>query len=318
MKYKVKLTHKNANTKKEMANSNRNVFDWIELPFEKIPDNHNAGFIHTGEYEDQNFTLIIADFDLVPELKGRPYIYESVEWRKRINRIGVNWQVWSPSGGLHLYFLIKGIHNIPNSTKWKTFDKNVVMDIRGHNGIIFSPWTNFPKEDWKESYIPLSWDTNYIYNVEDIEDDLSVVFGVEFTKKEPPKPREIEMATWDWSPKIDPRDIETNAGQFIVRDLNAQQIYQRILDGLYIIPHGDVGNVKEFRIWKNLWLWAYWQGIRFEFVFERLRLNQPNFQEDTTIQQLKFVDFAYRPSPDETRIIWEDYRRNLDLPDWGN
>jgi hypothetical protein len=44
----VKLTHKKASTKKEMAYSCRNNFEWIELPFTYLPKGSNAGFVHTG------------------------------------------------------------------------------------------------------------------------------------------------------------------------------------------------------------------------------------------------------------------------------
>ncbi|NMC58347.1 MAG: hypothetical protein GYA51_03015, partial [Candidatus Methanofastidiosa archaeon] len=142
---KVKITEKDAKTKKEMANSSRHSFRWIDL--DNFQLTKKAGFIHTGAYQD--FTLIVFDFDLSSELKGTNYIINNYNWFKKIGETKPYLKVMTPSGGMHLYFIFKEPFEYMNKAKIPTFDPNVVCDIRGKNGIIFSPYTKFEDEKFK-------------------------------------------------------------------------------------------------------------------------------------------------------------------------
>jgi hypothetical protein len=313
----VKLTHKKAATKKEMAFSSRSNFEWIELPFTYLPKGSNAGFVHTGEYQD--FTLVVFDFDLLPELKGSKYIYNNVEWTRRMNKLGPNWRVWTPSGGLHLWFLIEGSHpEICNAAKIPTFDNKVVCDIRGHNGIIFSPFTSFEGEAYKNQYYPMAFHEEFF-----TMDVMDLVFEV-FEMNKPKEKNNLDEIVNSFT---DPtkfvaieqtadktlQQIERDTGEMIIRDLSAQTIYQRILDGVFTIPHGKLGDIEEFRVWKNLWLWIYWNRIPFEYARQLLAKNQPAYNEEETLLQLKYINFAYRPSPWETQVLWELYKKTLKI-----
>lgn len=301
MMIQVKLTEKDAKTKKQMACSDREVYRMVD-PL-SITLRTNAGFIHTGGYPD--FTLVVFDFDLNPEKKGYPHLIDSYDWFTRIEESNPFMKVLTPSFGMHVYYIFKKGFWYRNKAKLKTFDSNVVCDIRGHNGIVFAPETYFPEEKYTNKYTVMNKDYGKVIH-ERIEPILEI-FGITINS---------ETGTETKTTGSDSVQVRDENSDFFFQnheEFMYCSLWNSLYEGIFKIEHKSYNGIPEYLIWRNLWLWIVHSGIPIEEAIHHLKRTQPTFNEEETRRQLKYVKFNYKPGKKIEYLLFTQFLSEVNI-----
>jgi len=257
--------------KKPCANFPRN---WVEI---EVPVKAN-GFIKTGLYEDLGKYLIIIDID-----GWNPEFFDWI-----VSALGETYAVSTGSGGVHLYYLVdKEIHNTQKrsmSDFVREFDGIKHVDIRGMGGIVFAEGCKFIEH-------PMPYK---LYKFESVPERQ--VRYIDYKKVE-----EIRK-------NIYKKKIQKQKTTETKRDKNYPEMrayFRKMLHGQFIINHEvqDETGMAEFLYWAAFWRECISLGYNIEKIMNVLDQTQPEFDRQTTVTQLKSLNFRNkRPS----RVFYYD------------